>query len=247
MMFAAAFAHTLACWSSTSRFLLNVPLFGRQALHPDVDSLVGDFTSSLLLDIDLTGTADAASRAHGAGRHADRGGALQLSGPVGTARPGPLPRRAGAGPGGVHQRARTRRVVLRRRHRGIRHAELDHLAGAASVARRPGHRIRRRRHGELGRSRRRFPGRRHRRDVRSSRRRTATAGRRRRRAGTCPIRRRCRRTSAPCATGSTAEPPTPAERRCIDGFFRRAEQQPDAPAVFPDPAISPTASCGIRH
>ena len=64
MMFAAAFAHTLACWSSTSRFLLNVPLFGRQALHPDVDSLVGDFTSSLLLDIDLTGTTDAVSRAH---------------------------------------------------------------------------------------------------------------------------------------------------------------------------------------
>ena len=36
MMFAAAFSHTLACWSSTSRFLLNVPLFGREALHPDV-------------------------------------------------------------------------------------------------------------------------------------------------------------------------------------------------------------------
>jgi mycobactin phenyloxazoline synthetase len=62
MMFAAAFVHTLASWSRTSRFLLNVPLFGRDALHPDVDSLVGDFTSSLLLDIDLTGTTDAASR-----------------------------------------------------------------------------------------------------------------------------------------------------------------------------------------
>jgi mycobactin phenyloxazoline synthetase len=64
MMFAAAFAHTLACWSSSSRFLLNVPLFGRETLHPDVDSLVGDFTSSLLLDIDLTDNTDAASRAH---------------------------------------------------------------------------------------------------------------------------------------------------------------------------------------
>jgi mycobactin phenyloxazoline synthetase len=63
MMFAAAFAHTLACWSSTSRFLLNVPLFGREPLHPDVDSMVGDFTSSLLLDVDLTGTSTAASRA----------------------------------------------------------------------------------------------------------------------------------------------------------------------------------------
>ncbi len=64
MMFAAAFSHTLASWSSTSRFLLNVPLFGREPMHPDVDDLVGDFTSSLLLDIDLTGTTDAASRAH---------------------------------------------------------------------------------------------------------------------------------------------------------------------------------------
>src|ERR1700722_1971648 len=63
MMFAAAFAHTLARWSSTSRFLLYVPLCGRQAVHPDVDSLVGDFTSSLLLDIDLTGNTTAASRA----------------------------------------------------------------------------------------------------------------------------------------------------------------------------------------
>jgi len=63
MTLAAAFAHALARWS-TSRFLLNVPLFGRQALHPDVDLLVGDFTSSLLLDIDLTGTATPASRAH---------------------------------------------------------------------------------------------------------------------------------------------------------------------------------------
>jgi mycobactin phenyloxazoline synthetase len=64
MMFAAAFAHTLACWSSTPRFLLNVPLFGREPVHPDVDTLVGDFTSSLLLDIDLTGTTTAASRTH---------------------------------------------------------------------------------------------------------------------------------------------------------------------------------------
>ncbi|HYX97952.1 MAG TPA: amino acid adenylation domain-containing protein [Mycobacterium sp.] len=80
MMFAAAFAHTVACWSSTSRFLLNVPLFGRQALHPDVDSLVGDFTSSLLLDIDLTGTTDAVSRAH-AVQDAMRTAAMHSSNP----------------------------------------------------------------------------------------------------------------------------------------------------------------------
>lgn len=63
MTLAASFANTLARWSTTSRFLLNVPLFGRQPLHPDVDSLVGDFTSSLLLDVDLTGTRTPAARA----------------------------------------------------------------------------------------------------------------------------------------------------------------------------------------
>ncbi|RAU96226.1 non-ribosomal peptide synthetase, partial [Mycobacterium colombiense] len=63
MALAAGFANTLARWSTTSRFLLNVPLFGRQALHPDVDSLVGDFTSSLLLDVDLAGAHTAAARA----------------------------------------------------------------------------------------------------------------------------------------------------------------------------------------
>ena len=63
MALAAGFANTLARWSTTSRFLLNVPLFGRQALHPDVDSLVGDFTSSLLLDVDLTAAGTAAARA----------------------------------------------------------------------------------------------------------------------------------------------------------------------------------------
>ncbi|ORA83310.1 non-ribosomal peptide synthetase [Mycobacterium malmoense] len=63
MTLAAAFANALARWSATSRILLNVPLFGRQPLHPDVDLLVGDFTSSLLLDIDLTGAGTPAARA----------------------------------------------------------------------------------------------------------------------------------------------------------------------------------------
>jgi mycobactin phenyloxazoline synthetase len=63
MTLAAAFAHTLARWSASPRFLLNVPLFGRRPLHADVDLLVGDFTSSLLLDIDLTRTATPAARA----------------------------------------------------------------------------------------------------------------------------------------------------------------------------------------
>ena len=62
MALAASFSDALACWSAGQRFLLNVPLFGREQRHADVDRLVGDFTSSLLLDVDLTGAATATAR-----------------------------------------------------------------------------------------------------------------------------------------------------------------------------------------
>lgn len=55
MAVAASYAGTLARWSTNRRFLLNLPMFGREQFHPDVDKLVGDFTSSLMLDVDLTG------------------------------------------------------------------------------------------------------------------------------------------------------------------------------------------------
>ncbi|MGA8546803.1 MAG: amino acid adenylation domain-containing protein [Mycobacterium sp.] len=78
MALAGSFAHTLAAWASSPRFLLNIPLFGRQQLHRDVDLLVGDFTSSLLLDINLTHAASPSARAqtvqdafHAAVAHAD--------------------------------------------------------------------------------------------------------------------------------------------------------------------------------
>ncbi|WP_331767528.1 amino acid adenylation domain-containing protein [Embleya sp. NBC_00896] len=54
MAFATAFAGVLAGWSATPRFLLNVPLFDREDLHPDVPRLVGDFTGSVLLDVDMS-------------------------------------------------------------------------------------------------------------------------------------------------------------------------------------------------
>ena len=63
MALAASFADALAGWSADSRFLLNVPLFGREQRHADVDKLVGDFTSSLLLGIDLNGTTTPTQRA----------------------------------------------------------------------------------------------------------------------------------------------------------------------------------------
>ena len=234
-------------WSTTSRFLLNVPLFGREALHPDVDRLVGDFTSSLLLDIDLTGTTDAASRAYAVqDAMRDRRRALQLSGPVGAARPEPSPRHPGARAGRVHQRARTRRIVLRRRHRRFRRTELDHLAGPAGFARRSGHRVRRRRDGELGCPRGRFPGRRRRRDVRPPHRRTAPAGLRRRRldaAGPAGAARR----SARGARRGQRRSATPAERRCTTGSFVGPSCSRTRPRSSPVRETSATGSCAARR
>ncbi|AKK30174.1 non-ribosomal peptide synthetase [Mycobacterium sp. EPa45] len=63
MTLAASFADTVASWSADPRFLLNVPLFGREPLHPDVEKVVGDFTSSLLLDVDLAAAHTPTQRA----------------------------------------------------------------------------------------------------------------------------------------------------------------------------------------
>ncbi|MGC9438127.1 amino acid adenylation domain-containing protein [Streptomyces sp. WG5] len=51
---AAAFAEVLAAWSAEPRFLLNLPLFHRDLSRPDTELLIGDFSSSVLLDVDLT-------------------------------------------------------------------------------------------------------------------------------------------------------------------------------------------------
>ncbi|HEY9313484.1 amino acid adenylation domain-containing protein [Williamsia sp.] len=53
MVLAAMFAEVVGRWSSSSHFLLNLPLFDREPYHRDVDKLVGDFTNSLMLDVDL--------------------------------------------------------------------------------------------------------------------------------------------------------------------------------------------------
>ena len=52
MVFAAAFSEVLAGWSEESAFLLNVPLFDRQPLHPDVALLIGDFSNLLIVGVD---------------------------------------------------------------------------------------------------------------------------------------------------------------------------------------------------
>jgi len=81
MAVAASYSNALARWSSGSRFLLNLPMFGREPFHPDVEKLVGCFTSSLMLDIDLTRTATPAERTrvvqetlHNTARHSSYSG-----------------------------------------------------------------------------------------------------------------------------------------------------------------------------
>ncbi|HEX8108396.1 MAG TPA: amino acid adenylation domain-containing protein, partial [Kofleriaceae bacterium] len=59
----AAFSEVLATWSKSSRFTLNVTLFNRLPLHPQVNDIVGDFTSVNLLAVDASAGADFESRA----------------------------------------------------------------------------------------------------------------------------------------------------------------------------------------
>lgn len=48
----AAFAEVLKVWSEKPQFTLNLTLFNRLPLHPQVNDIVGDFTSSILLEVD---------------------------------------------------------------------------------------------------------------------------------------------------------------------------------------------------
>lgn len=81
MAVAASYSNALARWSTNSRFLLNLPMFGREPFHPDVEKLVGCFTSSLMLDIDLTQARTPAERTravqdtlHATARHSSYSG-----------------------------------------------------------------------------------------------------------------------------------------------------------------------------
>jgi len=51
-MLCAAYADILAHWSKTGRFTLNLTTYHRIPFHPEVDRLVGDFTSLTMLDVD---------------------------------------------------------------------------------------------------------------------------------------------------------------------------------------------------
>ncbi|WP_327095259.1 amino acid adenylation domain-containing protein [Nocardia vinacea] len=63
MALAAVFAETIGGWSAQSRFLLNVPLFHREPVHPHIDRVIGDFTSSIMLEVDVTENVTVTERA----------------------------------------------------------------------------------------------------------------------------------------------------------------------------------------
>ncbi|MFG1794467.1 amino acid adenylation domain-containing protein [Nocardia sp. NPDC049149] len=96
MALAAVFAETIGGWSAQSRFLLNVPLFHREPVHPGIDRVVGDFTSSIMLDVDVTENVTVAERAkalqrsmHDNGAHAAYSG-LQVLRDLGRQRGEPV-------------------------------------------------------------------------------------------------------------------------------------------------------------
>ena len=59
----ACYAEVLARWSSREDFTLNVTLFNRLPLHPEVGDIVGDFTSVSLLACSFDGTTSFLKRA----------------------------------------------------------------------------------------------------------------------------------------------------------------------------------------
>jgi amino acid adenylation domain-containing protein len=50
----AAFSQLLAHWSRKGHFTLNLTLFNRLPIHSDVNKIIGDFTSSILLEVNQT-------------------------------------------------------------------------------------------------------------------------------------------------------------------------------------------------
>jgi amino acid adenylation domain-containing protein len=62
---ATAFAEVIAAWSDSRRFLLNLPLFDREMFTPEVADLIGDFSSSVLLDADMSAPLPFSRQARG--------------------------------------------------------------------------------------------------------------------------------------------------------------------------------------
>jgi amino acid adenylation domain-containing protein len=63
-LLATAFGDVLATWSRSTHFTLNLTLFNRLPLHPQVSAVVGDFTSVTLLEMTVRPGEDFLSRVH---------------------------------------------------------------------------------------------------------------------------------------------------------------------------------------
>lgn len=62
-----AFAEVLARWAAERRFTINLTVNDRQPIHPDIGAVIGDFTSTVLLGLDLDASVPFADRARGTG------------------------------------------------------------------------------------------------------------------------------------------------------------------------------------
>lgn len=60
----ATFAKVLCAWSDRLRFTLNLTVFDRPPIHPQIDRVMGDFTSVLLFEVDEGNPCDITSAAH---------------------------------------------------------------------------------------------------------------------------------------------------------------------------------------
>lgn len=49
-----AYAEMLGLWSSTLKFSINIPIFNRLPLHPEVNKIIGDFSAVEILEVDRT-------------------------------------------------------------------------------------------------------------------------------------------------------------------------------------------------
>lgn len=59
----AVYCEVLAAWSKTRHFTLNILFFNRLPLHPQVDDLIGNFSSTILLEVNYSQSAAFTTRA----------------------------------------------------------------------------------------------------------------------------------------------------------------------------------------
>ncbi len=137
----AAFSEVLGAWSKSPRFTINLTLFNRLPLHPQVNDIIGDFTSLTLLTVD-TGLPGDLRGARPAGSDPALGGSRPSlrQRRAGAARAGAVPGRPGAGLHArrLHQHPGPQPVAPRGRRRGRRRgARAAWATRGTSSARRP--------------------------------------------------------------------------------------------------------------